>query len=335
VSALPTSFAVLAEQEPLVTPVRVLVLGAGGIGLLVAGKLAADPQVEVVLVVRQPTPEVLLTVAGDQTRRPVGIVSDPGELEPVDWVVVATKAYDVDGLKPWFASTSTDRATVVAAHAGIDLFAEIAAYVAPDQVMPALVTYAAERSAPGAVTQRRDGVIRVPDDQHGQAFAQLAGSTELAVEPMEDFLSAAWERACWTVAGDTLSTIVGVPLREVGRRPELVELARTLVQECQAVAESQGAVLEPGLADTIVKAFSSSPKVLRPAMLQDRDAGRRFEHDAVSGSVIRAAELHGVAVPVSRVVTGLLQSLSPKVRPRVLVPTLPRVWCAPTSDYGT
>jgi len=46
-------------------------------------------------------------------------------------------------------------------------------------------------------------------------------------------------------------------------------------------------------------------------MLQDRRRGRRLEHDAINGAVIRAAGRTGVAVPVNQLLYALLERLDP------------------------
>jgi 2-dehydropantoate 2-reductase len=42
-------------------------------------------------------------------------------------------------------------------------------------------------------------------------------------------------------------------------------------------------------------------------MLQDLRAGRRTEIDALTGAVVRLAEAHGVATPVSRTLLALVR----------------------------
>ena len=43
-------------------------------------------------------------------------------------------------------------------------------------------------------------------------------------------------------------------------------------------------------------------------MLYDTRAGRPTEHDAIHGAILRAAERHGVSVPLTRLVHGLLET---------------------------
>jgi len=50
------------------------------------------------------------------------------------------------------------------------------------------------------------------------------------------------------------------------------------------------------------------------SMLQDLLRGRRLEHDALGGAVVRAAARAGVAVPVNRTLTALLARLDPGAR---------------------
>jgi 2-dehydropantoate 2-reductase len=49
-------------------------------------------------------------------------------------------------------------------------------------------------------------------------------------------------------------------------------------------------------------------------MLQDLRRGRRLEHDALNGAVVRAGERVGVAVPVNRMLLALLARLDPASR---------------------
>jgi 2-dehydropantoate 2-reductase len=50
-------------------------------------------------------------------------------------------------------------------------------------------------------------------------------------------------------------------------------------------------------------------------MLQDFRRGRRLEHDALNGAVVRAGARSGVPVPVNAVLAALLARLDPASRP--------------------
>jgi 2-dehydropantoate 2-reductase len=290
---------------------RVLVIGAGAIGGLLAAKLSAGPDVAVALAVRAATPPLTFTAGGVESNPPVALVTEIDDAEPFAWVVVATKAYDVAGLAPWLDSPAIAGARIAVAQNGVDQVERLSRFVAAERVMPVIVTYGAERLEPGCVTQTLAGTTRVPSGATGEAFAALAAGTPLGVELVDDFVGALWTKLTWNVVGNSLSTISNVPVREIGRRPELRWVACRLVEECRAVGRLEGGAVAPGLAERVLDAFAELPATVRSSMWQDRAAGRRLEHDAISGAVARAAGRHGVDAPFSEMATRLLDALSP------------------------
>jgi len=291
---------------------RILVLGAGAIGGLIAAKLSARDDNEVALAVRRPVPRLSFTFEGRETEPPVRILTTPGDLDgAVDWVVVATKVYDTAGLTSWFEAPACSGAKVVVAQNGIEHVARLGAFVEPGRVLPMLVTYGAARSAPGAVIETLNGTTRIPAGGLAEGFAAVARGTGLEVELVDDFATALWTKLTWNLVGNSLTTIADVPVREIARRRGLRVLTELLVDECRVVANSEGAQVDEAIAAEILSAFEGYPETVRSSMWQDRDAGRPFEHDAISGAVVRAAERAGLDAPYSRMVTELLDSLSP------------------------
>jgi 2-dehydropantoate 2-reductase len=63
--------------------------------------------------------------------------------------------------------------------------------------------------------------------------------------------------------------------------------------------------------DPEIERSASELGPLRTSMLQDRERGRRLEHDALNGAVVRHAARAGVAVPVNRLLHAILSGSSP------------------------
>lgn len=254
------------------------------------------------------------TLTVDDSRQPgkVGLVETPEELDRVDLVVLATKAYDVDRVGPWLHATAG--AVVVIAQNGLGHADRVARWVPEQLVAPAIVTYGAARGTGGGVIQTLEGVVRVPDTPPGHAFAEVARGSALAVEIVAQHGRALWTKLCWNVLGNSLSTLADVPVREIAERSELRAVAVELGWECADVASASGCALPEGLTLEILHAFAAYPDTVRSSMWQDRAAGRPYEHDAISGSVLRAAARHHVDVPVTRTVHRLLATMSPPRR---------------------
>src|SRR5580765_1247925 len=92
---------------------RIAIVGVGAIGGVVASLLQSSGRHELVLCTRRPmkglvveSPAIGLRSDMDAEIRPevrinAKICTQPEEAEPVDWVMIATKAYDVPSAAGW------------------------------------------------------------------------------------------------------------------------------------------------------------------------------------------------------------------------------------------
>ncbi|MFG2045119.1 ketopantoate reductase family protein [Dactylosporangium sp. NPDC048998] len=304
-----------------------LVVGAGAIGGLIAAKLADAPSVAVLIAAQRPIGSFTFTPLGGAPAEPdVTVVRDPSELSGLpglSWVVVATKTYDVGGVGRWLEAPAVAGATVVVAQNGVGHHERLAPFVDPGRVVPALVTYGARRTGPGRVVHTLDGVVRVPSGPGGEGFAALAAPTSLKVEVVADFVTAQWTKLAYNLVGNSISTITDLPVREIGRRPELRRIATALVGEARTVAATQLAALPADLAERMLDEFAAYPDTVRSSMWQDRQAGRPLEHDAISGALVRVARSHNIDTPFSQMATDLLETLSPMRAPASPVSRVP------------
>ncbi|MDQ7909056.1 2-dehydropantoate 2-reductase [Phytohabitans sp. ZYX-F-186] len=306
---------------------RVLVVGAGAIGGLIAAKLAEAPGATILIAAQRPIERFTFTPLGGEPAEPdVTVVREPSELPGppgLSWVVVATKTYDVGGVGRWLGRPAVAGATVVVAQNGVGHHERLAPFVDPGRIVPALVTYGAGRTGPGQVVHTLDGVLRVPAGPGGEGFAALAAPTSLKVEVVTDFAAAQWTKLAYNLVGNSISTITDLPVREIGRRPELRRIATALVDEARKVAATQSAALPADLAERMLDEFAAYPDTVRSSMWQDRQAGRPLEHDAISGAVARVARSHNIDAPFSQMATDLLETLSPVRAPAPPVPRAP------------
>ncbi|WP_235739109.1 ketopantoate reductase family protein [Nocardioides alcanivorans] len=288
---------------------RVLVLGSGGIGSLVAARLAMDPDVDVTLAVRRPTSSLTLVEGDNEFVAPVHIVTGPAGLERYDWVVVATKVYDVPGLRSWFESEVCDGARYLVAQNGVEHAERLAPWVPAGRVLPAIVTYGAERVTPGRVVQTLAGSVRLPSNALADEFAAVSAAGSLQVDVVAEFATALWTKLALNLASNSLTTIADVPVREVALRPGLRDVATSLVTECCAVARATGVELEESVVDEMVTRFAEYPPTLHSSMWQDRHSGRLFEHDAISGALTRIGRARGIDTPCAALITSLLDGI--------------------------
>jgi 2-dehydropantoate 2-reductase len=115
----------------------------------------------------------------------------------------------------------------------------------------------------------------------------------------------------YNVGLNPLSALLNVPYGELGRQENARTLLIALIKESFSVA-SREVQLAWGSADEYLDLFFSkllpSTDSHYSSMLQDIERGRETEIDAITGQVIRRAELLNLPVPVNRVVYDLVKA---------------------------
>ena len=82
---------------------RIALIGPGAIGGLAAAWLCQDKNNHVTVCARTPFEELALETPDGSIRAQVEVLLKPGAGEPVDWILVATKAYDSGAAADWFS----------------------------------------------------------------------------------------------------------------------------------------------------------------------------------------------------------------------------------------
>lgn len=292
-------------------PSRVLLVGPGAVGGSVAAWLDHAGH-DVTLGVRTSFDRLTVDAPDRLLDASPRVVSDPQAIGEVDWVVVATKTYDVEAAAYWLEPFKGSAARVAILQNGVEHLSRLAPYVPRERLLPVMVDIPAERDAPGRIRQRGEGIMQVPEGADGQSFARLFDGTAIDVTEVPDFTSALWRKLCINVAG-AVPVLANEP-SAVAHRESAAEVMRALVRECIAVGRAQGAQLEDKAAEAVVCHYRNSPPDSLNSMHADRIAGRRMEWDARNGVVGRLGREHGIKTPVSDTVSALLAAIDERVR---------------------
>jgi 2-dehydropantoate 2-reductase len=285
---------------------KIAVVGAGAIGSVVASLLQSAGH-DVVLCVRRPLPKLTVETPDGVVRVHAKVLTDPTQAGPVDWVMVATKAYDVPAAAAWLEGLRSGGAPVAVLQNGVEHRERFAPYVAQEQVLPVMVDCPAERQAPDRVRQRGVMHLKVPNDALGEAFVRLFAGTTADASVVPDFVSVVWRKLCYNSAG-VLSTLVMQP-NGVVRGEAMGEVALQIIRECAAVAQAEGAQLEEEIAENIVKAQRAAPADGVNSMLADRQADRPVEIDARNGVIVRLGRKHGIPTPANSMAVALMEAM--------------------------
>jgi len=286
----------------------VAVVGAGSVGGYYAAQVrkAGHP---VTLCVRSPFDRLVVETGGEEVVVDATIRDDPSQVIEHDWVLFAVKAHQTAAAAPWLQALCGPSTVVAVLQNGVEHVERVKPLVGTAEVLPTVVRYGGEATAPGRVTHYTYGHLIAPDTEAGKRLADLFAGSDADVTTTPDFDAEAWSKLVTNVAANALPAIT-VQRFPVFRRPDIAELALKLMQECIAVAGAIGVELDPDVARREVERLAGLPQNVGSSMLYDRLAGRTLEHDALNGAVVRIGKRHGVKTPLNGAINALLAAIS-------------------------
>jgi len=283
---------------------RVVVAGAGTIGSLFAGHLAQVADVTVLT--RRPEHAQALNEHGlrvsgrSDFAAAVDASSDPATVGDADLVILACKGGDLEPLAASLAGRFA-HATVMTVQNGLGAEEIVAAHGAWP-LLSAVTFMSGTRHDDVHVEYVLDtatwiGPYRNTTPADAESVAALIRSAGLKAEAFDDLRPAQWSKLIFNATVNTVAALTGLPHDFHFAEGMLGTLVHDLVDEGKAVAEAAGVALREDPWEMNVHATQRG-HAHYPSMLEDVSAHRPTEIELITGSLVRAAERHGVAVPL-------------------------------------
>lgn len=309
---------------------KIAVAGAGAIGGYLGARLARSGQ-EVTFIARNRNLEAinsqgfkLILEDGSEEHTPPGAtlraVQHGADAGPQDVLLLTVKAHQVKDLLPGLRGLFGPQTMVVTMINGLpwwyfhklagpyegrrldslDPGGVIAARIEPERLIGSVVYPASELLAPG--------VVRLIE---GNRFSlgELDGSRSERVDTLSRVMMAAgfkspvsrdirseiWVKLWGNLSFNPISALTHATLEDICRYPLTRELAAAMMREAQAVGEKLGVAFKISLEQRIAGAEAVGAH--KTSMLQDVEAGRALELEALVGSVVELGRITGTATP--------------------------------------
>jgi 2-dehydropantoate 2-reductase len=293
-------------------------VGAGSIGSLYAAHIATICDVSVLT--RRAEHAAALNAEGlrvsgrhDFTAR-VRAAADPRELPEPDLVIVATKTTELESaaavLEGQFPS-----ATVMTVQNGLGA-EEVVRARGAWPLISAVTFMSGTKHSDTHVEYILDTETWMgpyedtPHERVAEAAALLVDSG-LRVEALPDLRPAQWSKLIFNATVNGVAALTGLPhvahFADEEEAWSLGGLVHGLIDEGKRVAAASGVELhdDPWEMNVLATKRGSAHS---PSMLEDVAAGRPTEVELINGSLVRAAERAGVAVPLQNAVYRLVQA---------------------------
>ncbi len=291
---------------------RIAIVGPGAIGGTMAAWLGRTGAHEVILCARRPVPPFTVETPGETIAVRPMVFTSPADAPSVDWVLVATKAYDTETTAAWLGPLASHGAPVAVLQNGVDHRERFAPYLRSEQILPVLVYCPAEREG-NLFRQRRAARLVVENSACGREFAGLFAGTSVEVSPTVDLTTELWRKLCLNSVG-VLTAILLQP-NGIFRDERVAEVSREIMRECIAVARAEGATLDESVMEGLLDFFRKGAPDGMNSLHADRLAGRPMEIEARNGTIVRLGRKHGIPTPCNRMAVMLLEKMTEQKPP--------------------
>lgn len=308
---------------------KVCVVGAGAIGGLVAVRLALGGHDEVTVVVRGANLEAIRAngmklIEHDGTERVAKNIractwDDAG---PQDVVILGMKAHQVEPILPdldkimhkdtiiipmqngipwwYFQGQGDDIPHANQTVESVDPGGKIKSAIDPSRILGCVVYPASELTAPGVIRHIEGdrfpiGELNGAVTERAQRVSEMFQRGGLKAPVLENIRSEIWLKLWGNLTFNPISALTHSTLVDICQFPLTRDLAAAMMTEAQTVANKLNITFRVPLEKRIAGAEKVGKH--KTSMLQDVEAGRDPEIDALVGSVIELAKLTDTPVP--------------------------------------
>jgi 2-dehydropantoate 2-reductase len=311
---------------------RFCIVGAGAIGGFVGAKLALAGE-EVTFIARGKNLEainargmhVYYRDGREETATNVRATDNYEAAGKFDVVILALKAHQVGPIADKLAPLYQADTAVIPMQNGIPFWyfhdhgGELAGRtvetvdpgglvknaIPKERIIGCVVYPASELTAPGKVVHIEGdrfpiGELNGATTERATRIAEAFVRAGLKCPLLENVRAEMWLKLWGNLTFNPISALTHATLQDICEHPYGKELAAQMMKEAQAVAEHLGITFRVPLEKRIEGARKVGKH--KTSMLQDVEAGRPIEVDALVGSVVELGELTGIPVPTIKAV---------------------------------
>lgn len=293
---------------------RVLCLGAGGIGGYFAGRLAEHQAADVSFLVR-PGRKAQLDRDGLRLESQLGsftlmvdAVLAEDIREPADIILLTCKAYDLDNAIAAIRPAVGANTGIVPLLNGISHLDTLNAAFGNERVLGGLAAIAITMQPDGLIKHLNDWGSITFGEQDGRmsprvtalkaAFDKCAGVTAVA---SPEIMQRMWEKIVFlsTLAG--MTTLMRANIGEITRSPGGAGLVLDLLDRTAGISKAEGYPMPEDYMARNRALLDDSTSTLTASMLRDLERGGPVEADHIIGFLLDKARAHGIDDTLHRV----------------------------------
>ena len=290
---------------------RILMVGAGGVGGYFGGRLAAAGD-DVTFIARGAHLAAMRSQGlriesplGDVRIEPVQAAETAGGLNPVDVVFIAVKIGDTDAAIAACREAVGPDTVVISLQNGLAADDALIAAFGAERVAGGVAYIASQVAKPGVIqhigaNQRiQVGELAGGISARCEAIAARLCAAGIDGEAAPDITRAMWDKFSFLVALAGLTSVTGEPIGVIRADPDMRALLHEVMKETVAVGRARRVDFPADYADQRLAFADTLPEDMRSSMYHDLVAGKPLELDWLTGAVVKMGKAEGIPTPAN------------------------------------
>ena len=306
---------------------RICVVGAGAIGGLMGAKLALSGQALTLIdqgahlaAIKENGLKLVMEDGAELLAKDVKATDSFDEAGTQDMVILALKAHQIEAVAPKLPALFDADTSIVTVQNGLpwwyfqrhggefdgrrletlDPTGVIEANIEAERIIGCVVYAAAAVTEPGVIHHVEGdrfpvGELDGSESERAKTLCQTLIDAGFRSRVVEDIRSEIWLKAWGNLSFNPISALTHATLLDICRFPDTRTLAANMMKEAQEIAEKLGIEFR----HTIERRIEGAEAVgaHKTSMLQDVEARRSLEVEALIGAVIELARLTNTPSP--------------------------------------
>ncbi len=300
---------------------KIAVIGAGAMGSLYGGRLAAAGSDVVLYDINKEHVDAVnrgglsiedIGTGKNEITRPKASY-DPAAVSGSDVIIIFVKSTATEAVARQFADTAGEETIVMTLQNGVGNEEILRRYFGGGRTAAGVTSEGATFLGPGKIRHAGRGPTHLcmSDKNNGRlkplvAELKKAGFEADVEENIENLI---WSKLIINIGINALTALTGLHNGKLLDYPETKTLIEELVKEAVRVVEAKGLRLTYNDPVEMVYTVCEKTGGNRSSMLQDFDRGSRSEIDFINYAVVREGEKLRIPMPVNKTVSLLVKTL--------------------------
>lgn len=305
---------------------NILVMGIGGVGGYVGGKLAQTPH-HITFIARGKHLEAIKrdglfvkSILGDFHAKPSLVTAVPSEAPPPEAVILAVKSWQLEEAAGQLAPVLSKNTIVLPLQNGVDAAERLQKILPAENIAGGVCRIVSFIEAPGKIYHKAISPQLLFAELNGEKTPRIMGLKQLFDQAgidsniPPDIQTEIWRKFLFICTISGLAALCRCEMGVVRQDDYLRSLLFQTAEEIMVVANAKGVVLTGNDIASCFAAIDAQPWDTTASMQRDIMAGKPSELETFNGYIAREGRRLGIPTPVNECIYRLLAPMETKAR---------------------